>query len=241
MDSAIAARLVDLNRDFYSRFGGSFSATRGRLQPGVLRILSGLGGAESILDLGCGNGGLARELARRGHRGRYLGLDFSPPLLRDARFGLKDLDAAFIQVDLTRPLNTEHWSLNTDYWPLVTCFAVLHHIPAEAARLDILRSVRGLLSPGGRFILSNWQFLNSEKLRRRIQPWEAAGLAPADVDPGDYLLDWKRDGAGLRYVHHFSLDELSNLAAQCGFHVVESFSSDGAGGNLGLYQVWAGV
>ncbi|HIE48053.1 TPA: class I SAM-dependent methyltransferase, partial [Candidatus Bipolaricaulota bacterium] len=32
------------------------------------------------LDLGCGNGELARDLARRRFRGAYLGLDFSDAL-----------------------------------------------------------------------------------------------------------------------------------------------------------------
>jgi SAM-dependent methyltransferase len=245
MDPATAARLIELNRDFYSRFGGSFSATRGRLQPGVLRILSGLDGDESILDLGCGNGGLARELARNGHRGRYLGVDFSPPLLQDARSGLKGLDASFIQADLSGPMISNQWSVISNQgpvlskqWAVVTCFAVLHHIPGEVARRDLLRTVHDLLAPGGRFFLSNWQFLNSEKLRRRIQPWEAAGLASSDVDPGDTLLDWKRDGTGLRYVHHFTPDELASLAARSGFHAGETFLSDGEGGRLGLYQIW---
>src|SRR5512143_3852424 len=84
MDSATAARLIELNREFYTRFGDSFSATRQRIQPGVRRVMEMLNGDESILDLGCGNGWFARELAERGHRGAYLGLDFSLPLLRDA-------------------------------------------------------------------------------------------------------------------------------------------------------------
>src|SRR5512147_815905 len=84
MDSRTAARLIEINRDFYTRFGDSFSATRHRLQPGVRRALESLKGDESILDLGCGNGELARELAKRGQRGPYLGLDFSRPLLREA-------------------------------------------------------------------------------------------------------------------------------------------------------------
>jgi hypothetical protein len=58
------------------------------------------------------------------------------------------------------------------------------------------------------------------------------------MDPGDYLLDWRQGGRGLRYVHHFSPPELTSLAQMTGFKVVESFSSDGEGGNLGLYQVW---
>ena len=55
---------------------------------------------------------------------------------------------------------------------------------------------------------------------------------------GDYLLDWRRDGNGLRYVHHFNEEELAALASDSGFSVLETFNSDGESGNLGLYQVW---
>jgi hypothetical protein len=120
----------------------------------------------------------------------------------------------------------------------VTAFAVLHHIPSTEIRLNILRTVRDLLADDGQFILSNWQFLNSEKLRARIQDWSLAGLNEQDVDPGDYLLDWRSGGEGLRYVHHFSETELSALASSTGFLVRDVFYSDGEGGNLGLYQIW---
>ena len=73
-----------MNREFYTQFGDSFSVTRHRIQPGVRRVMGTLKEDESILDLGCGNGEFARELARGGHRGPYLGVDFSLPLLRDA-------------------------------------------------------------------------------------------------------------------------------------------------------------
>ena len=121
---------------------------------------------------------------------------------------------------------------------LITAFAVLHHIPSREMRLNILRVVRELLSDDGLFIHSNWQFLNSEKLKARIQPWDAAAISPSDVDAGDYLLDWRSGGEGLRYVHHFNELELNDLAGTTGFQAVETFSSDGETGNLGLYQVW---
>jgi hypothetical protein len=94
------------------------------------------------------------------------------------------------------------------------------------------------LKPNGRFILSNWQFLNSEKLKARIQPWGRAGLSDEDVDEGDYLLDWRSGGSGLRYAHHFSAEELTGLADQAGFEVEAEFLSDGENGRLGLYQIW---
>jgi hypothetical protein len=80
--------------------------------------------------------------------------------------------------------------------------------------------------------------LNSEKLKARIQPWEAAAVSGSEVDAGDYLLDWRSGGKGLRYVHHFDEGELQELAEAAGFQIEKSFYSDGDGGNLGLYQVW---
>ena len=241
MDSATAARLIELNREFYDRFGESFSATRHRIQPGVRRVLNGLKGDESILDLGCGNGELARELAKRSHRGSYLGVDFSLPLLRDAESHLEGLSATFKKVDLTKlSVFSDQLSI-TDHWSLITAFAVLHHIPSRELRLNILQVIRQLLKDDGLFIHSNWQFLNSEKLKARIQPWEGAAISSLDVDAGDYLLDWRSGGEGLRYVHHFSEEELAELAASAGFRVLETYYSDGEGGRLGLYQVWKPV
>lgn len=238
MDSSTAARLVEINQEFYTRFGDSFSATRQRLQPGVRRVLEMLWGDESILDLGCGNGELARELARRGHQGPYLGVDFSRPLLREAESLPEGFSAGFMQVDLTQLSMFRDQLSVAGGWSVITAFAVLHHIPSTELRLDILRTVHGLLKPDGRFIHSNWQFLNSEKLKARIQPWEAAAVPGSAVDAGDYLLDWRSAGQGLRYVHHFDEAELAELALASGFRVADTFHSDGEGNRLGLYQIW---
>ncbi len=244
MDSATAARLIELNREFYTRFSDSFSATRHRIQPGVRRVLDMLKGDESNLDLGCGNGELARELAKRGHRGSYLGVDFSLPLLREAEspptgtLQPEAFSAKFVEGDLTKLSVTSEQLLITDHWSLITAFAVLHHIPSRELRLSVLREVCKLLKPEGKFIHSNWQFLNSEKLKARIQPWERVTIQTSEVDAGDYLLDWRSGGGGLRYVHHFNEGELSTLAGVAGFQIKDAFYSDGESGNLGLYQIW---
>jgi tRNA (uracil-5-)-methyltransferase TRM9 len=238
MDSTTAALLIALNKDFYTQFGDSFSATRHRLQSGVRRVLEMLKGDENILDLGCGNGELARELAQRRHRGSYLGVDFSLPLLKDAESQPEDFSATFQQVDLTQLSVNSIQSSTTAHWSLITAFAVLHHIPSYELRLNILRTARQLLKPDGLFIHSNWQFLNSEKLKARIQPWEAAAVSESDVDAGDYLLDWRSGGTGLRYVHHFNEAELQELAEATGFQIEKTFYSDGDSRNLGLYEIW---
>jgi SAM-dependent methyltransferase len=235
MDEQIVERLLRLNREFYQTFAKPFIETRKRLQPGVLRILEDLDLEESILDLGCGSGELARELARRGHRGRYVGLDMSEDLLAaavddqphpGATFVLADLADAGWHADLSSPFER------------IFAFAVLHHIPGDALRLRLVREMRELLAPQSSVKLSVWDFLASERLRARVVDWDAVGLRWEDVDRSDYLLDWRRGGHGLRYVHHFTEAALDDLAARGGFSVERTYRSDGEGGRLGLYQVW---
>lgn len=233
----IVQALIDLNQHFYHKFAEQFSATRQRLQPGVIRILDQTPPDSSILDLGCGNGELARQLEARDFNGSYVGLDFSSALLVEAQKNASpSYHALFQQADLASP----DWTalLPSRNFNRILAFAVLHHIPGHGLRLQLMHQLSQCLAADGLLILSNWQFLNSERLRSRIQPWSAAGLSPSDVEPGDYLLDWRRGGQGLRYIHHFSAQELEDLAAESGFQVVETFYSDGEGGNLGLYQVW---
>jgi tRNA (uracil-5-)-methyltransferase TRM9 len=242
MNGRTVARLHALNKQFYQTFGREFSSTRQRIQPGVRRVLDTLAGDESLLDLGCGNGELARERVCRGHAGPYVGLDFSLPLLGEARQGWEGSQATFVSADLTRPgwekLVRQQVSTAFD---VVVCFAVLHHIPGADLRLAVLRKVRGLLTSGSRFIHSEWQFLNSEKLKLRLQSWQEIGIENEDVDPGDYLLDWRSGGRGLRYVHHFNDVELESLADASHFRIYMTFYSDGENDRLGLYQFWEAI
>ncbi len=209
MNKIITKQLLDLNRRFYTEYGRDFSATRGRLQTGVLRVIESLRGEETILDLGCGNGELARTLSRRGHHGSYLGLDFSLPLLDEAEREAFAFPVHFKQADLVSddwhhiiatsgldtPSNDGYSTVaRNDMFDIVFSFAVLHHIPSLELRLQIIQQIREILKPEGMFIHSNWQFLNSEKQKARIQLWESIGLKETDVDANDYLLDWRRGG-----------------------------------------------
>ena len=240
MNANITRQLLELNRRFYTEYGRDFSATRGRLQSGVLRVVETLRGDEVILDLGCGNGELARTLSRRGHHGLYLGIDFSLPLLNEAERKAFDFRVQFMRADLI----SDDWNeviaaaAGNNLYDIVFSFAVLHHIPGVELRLNFVRKVHELLKPDGLFVHSDWQFLNSEKLRLRTQPWESIGLGETDVDANDYLLDWRRGGHGLRYVHHFDEPELADLAKAGGFEIVETFYSDGENKRLSIYQTW---
>jgi tRNA (uracil-5-)-methyltransferase TRM9 len=240
----IIHRLLEINARFYQEYAAPFSATRQRLQPGVQRVLSRILPDAAILDLGCGNGEFWRCLSQSGFGGSYTGLDFSPQLLEIARENSRKATQTsnpapvFQQADIA----TTSWAGNLpggiSSFTLILAFAVLHHIPSVMLRKKVIQDVRRLLDPHGQFIHSEWQFLNSSRLCERIQPWSAAGLCESDVEEGDFLLDWRREGRGLRYVHLFTPAELESLAQECGFNIWEQFSSDGEGGRLGLYQTW---
>ena len=236
MDKDTIQILQDINKQFYQHFGEEFSATRGRIQPGVRSVLDNLEGYEKILDLGCGNGAVAGQLVKLGHMGTYTGLDLSQSLLAAAKEKNPTSDAYFLQADLT----SADWDKNfpEGSFDVVFAFATLHHIPSVQLRKQIINKVRLLLVTNGFFIHSNWQFLNSPRLISRIQPWDRVGIKEEDVDERDYLLDWRRGGKGLRYIHHFSEDKLNSMADETGFHVFKSFFSDGYEKQLGLYQYW---
>ena len=101
MNPDTVQKILDLNRQFYQTFAVQFSASRQRLQPGVRRWLPELLKTGSILDLGCGNAELARQLGENHYPGSYVGLDFSAGLLDEIQksppAGLK---ATFCQADL---------------------------------------------------------------------------------------------------------------------------------------------
>ena len=114
---------------------------------------------------------------------------------------------------------------------------MLHHIPGGDVRARILRQARELLAPQGHIVVSTWQFMDNERMRKKIVPWSVVGIDERELEPGDALLNWKRDGDGLRYCHWIGEDEMRALAAQAGLRVVETFRAGGREGNLSLYAI----
>jgi SAM-dependent methyltransferase len=246
MRDEVTTRLLQLNSEFYQTFADHFSQTRERLQPGVLKALENLPSEARVLDLGCGNGELALEWLSRDPAGRYIGVDSSSLLLKIAREKVQDPRVSFNVLDLANPswpdvLEKELAIPLREHIDRVLSFSVLHHLPDAALRIRLAMQVHRILNDSGQWIHSNWNFLASKRYQARILPWETIDLSDDDVEEGDYLLDWRRGGYGLRYVHHFTPPELEALAGETGFTVLDTYHSDGEGGRLGLYQVWGKV
>jgi 2-polyprenyl-3-methyl-5-hydroxy-6-metoxy-1,4-benzoquinol methylase len=238
MDQSTIRQLLEINRAFYHDLAEPFAASRSAEQPGLQGVAKRLAGADTLLDVGCGNGRLAHAVDQAGNPVDYTGIDSSSALLRIARqsaAALQHVRAEFLQVDVMQA----DWSsaLPRSVYQAVVLLAVLQHIPGWANRRALLASLGALLAADGQIVLSAWQFLSQERLRRKIKPWALAGLDEAALEPGDYLLDWQRNGTGLRYCHLVDEAELRALAQGAGLAVQDVYYGDGADDTLNLYAV----
>ncbi len=151
-----------------------------------------------LLDLGTGNGYVAKAIAAKEPTSLVIGLDVAEDAIRrnveDAeRQGLRNI--RFGACDgVTIPYDDDHFDA-------VICRYAFHHLPRYETTLgDLARAVRG----GGRFVLS-------DPIRE-------------DGDTCDFinrLQKLKHDG----HVRMFRLSELVELFARCHYELMDSFES----------------
>jgi len=233
MRKPVVMRLLELNQNFYNTFARSFRDSRSHTEPGLERALAHVPPGSRVLDLGCGQGRLAGLLPPGC---AYTGVDYAIDLLSLAPRSVGNLAEAprWVAGDLV----TDEWIDNVGHgFDWVVLRAVLHHIPSAALRAEVVSRAADRLQLGGKMLIANWQFLRIPRLRSRVLPWAAVGLSDADVDPGDYLLDWQRDGRGLRYVHLLDEAETRRLATDAGLLVEDLYYADGHTNDLTLYAL----
>lgn len=95
---------------------------------------------DRALDVGCGAGDLARLLATRADR--VHGIDSDGRIVEKAR----ELTDPGLPVSFTV---ADGLSYDEGPYDVITCVAVLHHLPLDAA----LRRLRGQLAPGGTLVV----------------------------------------------------------------------------------------
>lgn len=235
MKTAVAQKLLALNRAFYAAMATPFAESRAQPQPGYARLLAALPRpCPSLLDVGCGEGRFGRYLHSHGAIDRYVGVDFTGALLDRARDRVPGL---FYERDISQPGCLD----DLGQFTAVACLSTLQHIPGLANRRQLLCAMADRLENGrdGRLLLANWQFMDSPRQRRKLRDWSAIGLTAADVEPQDCLLSWQRGGSGLRYVCQIDAEETAVLAAAAGLRIVAQFRSDGREGDLNLYTILA--
>jgi trans-aconitate 2-methyltransferase len=106
-----------------------------------------LRGHERILDVGCGDGRMTAELARRVPNGLVLGVDSSPEMIRHSRESRPEVGAANLEF---RELDARRLNFSAMF-DLVFSNAALHWVDDHPA---FLRGAARALKPGGRLVVS---------------------------------------------------------------------------------------
>ena len=155
MDRGIAEKLLALNRKFYATFARPFAASRPVSDPALTSILPYIPQCARVLDVGCGNGRLARLLDRERPGVTYLGVDAVPALVGVARAQvtrLTAISAEFRVADVAQP----GWvgSLTDASFDCAVALAILHHIPGFDLRAQVLRDVASVVALDGCVVLS---------------------------------------------------------------------------------------
>jgi tRNA (uracil-5-)-methyltransferase TRM9 len=250
MDRATVLALNEINRAFYRSAAASFSATRRTPWPGFQRVaeilaheLGALGRRPHVLDVGCGNGRFLDALVEQFEEDEafaYTGLDGSPALVDEARRrhpGRRDVRLRvhdFVALELAGVLGDARFAA-------VALLAVLHHVPGAETRRRLLAELARRLEPGGVLALSLWRFAGSERMQRRVVPWErwvarsGARLDLAQLEPGDVLLAFGAGEESVRYCHALDDAEARALLATLPLEPLASFDADGEAGRANRY------
>ncbi|OFV91370.1 MAG: hypothetical protein A3H28_12000 [Acidobacteria bacterium RIFCSPLOWO2_02_FULL_61_28] len=106
---------------------------------------------KTVLDIGCGTGGLASVVTEEG--GSYIGLDYYPAVLEMAQAFIRDLPHS-PPAQLLRGSGTS-LPLRDESVDLVTAFDVIEHlVGGESWQLAFLREIRRVLRPDGILLLT---------------------------------------------------------------------------------------
>ena len=197
----------------------------------MIESLLGSRDSHFLLDIGCGTGGHAVHLARRGHH--VLGVDRSLPMLEIARqktaaAGLSG-QVELLQGDL-RTLN-----IGRTFDAAIMMFAVLGYQETDKDVADALAAVGRHLKPGGEFIFDIWygpaviadppgaRRRTIETPQGRVVRTTESRMKPGNLCDvgftlerydGDSVAETTRENHIMRY---FYLDELQRFAASAGF------------------------
>lgn len=250
MDQTTIQKLAAATAAFYERHAGSFAASRTQSWHGWQQLIAGIQAAVQrkpvhFLDLGCGNGRFLTFLERevvmheKTTAFTYTGIDSSAALLKEADAVQTTHAATFQQRDILTELlaGTFFTTFHDFHASYISVYGVMHHIPSQELRRQLLSDLAQIISPDGTCVISFWQFEQFLTKESCLANPTQLALSESDLEPGDYLLGWHGDVTAPRYCHNFSDSEALELARATGWNVVSHFHADGKEDKANLYLV----
>ena len=146
MDLKQAYKILEENRQTYNEVADEFDQTRNKYDPLIDELKNYVKKNEKVLDLGCGTGRLRSLFTDKNID--YTGVDFAENLIQIAKEKYGDY---FKTADiLSLPFSSQ-------YFDSVWSIAVLHHIPTDKLRKQVLGEIKRVLKPNGRVIMTCWK------------------------------------------------------------------------------------
>jgi ubiquinone/menaquinone biosynthesis C-methylase UbiE len=121
--------------------------------------------SEHALEIGCGTGAFARQLAKRCKQ--VTALDLSAEMIRVARSRSSRFDNLDFQV-----ADATTWNFPKSQFDFVGTIATLHHVQQR----DLLVKIKDSLKPGGVFVILD--LVQSSSLRERMLDVIGLGISP---------------------------------------------------------------
>ncbi len=152
----------------YSEWRGSeIGATTERLERRLILELVGDVGGRKVLDIGCGDGDFAVELARRG--ALVTGIDASPEMIGAARRRAEQQGTAVTFHVAT----AQHLPFAAEQFDLVTAITILCFVDNPS---PVFREIARVLRPAGRLVIGELGKWSTWAAGRRLRAWRGSPL-----------------------------------------------------------------
>lgn len=215
MKQATQKYLLGLVKKNYDDIAQEFDQTRQKEPWSELNNLTEpVKDGDSVLDVGCGNGRLARLFFDK--KVKYLGIDSSAGLVELAKRNFPDYHFAEGNI-----LDLSH--LKTADFDYIYCIAVLHHLPGIDLQTAALEQLKNKIKPSGKIIITVWNLWEKPKFRKLIYKFawlKVFGMNKMDF--GDIIFSWKnslQEKLSQRYYHAFTERGLKKIVELSGLQI----------------------